>query len=58
VTNKIFTLASEIRYLCSKWQTLSIYERFEQTVVTVLTLVEAAGVCGFERAARFTGRLS
>jgi hypothetical protein len=33
VTNKIFTLASEIRYLCSKWQTLSIYERFEQTVV-------------------------
>jgi uncharacterized membrane protein (DUF373 family) len=41
VTNKIFTLASEIRDLRFKWQTLSIYERFEQTVVTVLTLVIA-----------------
>jgi hypothetical protein len=41
VTNNIFTLASEIRDLRSKWQTLSIYERFEQTVVTVLTLVIA-----------------
>ena len=41
MTNKIFTLASEIRDLRSKWQTLSIYERFEQTVVTVLTLVIA-----------------
>jgi uncharacterized membrane protein (DUF373 family) len=41
VANKILTLASEIKDLRSKWQTLSIYERFEQTVVTVLTLVIA-----------------
>lgn len=41
MANKILTLASEIKDLRSKWQTLSIYERFEQTVVTVLTLVIA-----------------
>jgi uncharacterized membrane protein (DUF373 family) len=39
--NKIFTLASELKELRSKWQTLSIYEKFEQTVVAVLTLVIA-----------------
>jgi uncharacterized membrane protein (DUF373 family) len=41
VTNKILTLASEIGELRSKWQTLSIYEKFEQSVVAVLTLVIA-----------------
>jgi uncharacterized membrane protein (DUF373 family) len=41
VTNKILNLASEMRDLRSKWQTLSIYEKFEQTVVAVLTLVIA-----------------
>jgi uncharacterized membrane protein (DUF373 family) len=41
VANNILTLASEFRDLRSKWQTLSIYERFEQTVVSVLTLVIA-----------------
>ena len=39
--NKIFTLASELKELRSKWQTLSIYEKFEQSVVSVLTLVIA-----------------
>ena len=39
--NKILTLASEMKDLRSKWQTLSLYERFEQTVVGVLTLVIA-----------------
>jgi uncharacterized membrane protein (DUF373 family) len=41
VTNKIFTLASELKELRSKWQTLSIYEKFEQLVVGVLTAVIA-----------------
>jgi uncharacterized membrane protein (DUF373 family) len=41
VANNMLTLASELRDLRSKWQTLSIYERFEQTVVSVLTLVIA-----------------
>jgi uncharacterized membrane protein (DUF373 family) len=41
VMNKMLTLASEFRTLRSKWQTLSIYERFEQTIVGVLTLVIA-----------------
>lgn len=41
MANNILTLASEFRDLRSKWQTLSIYERFEQTVVSVLTLVIA-----------------
>jgi uncharacterized membrane protein (DUF373 family) len=41
MANKILTLAIEFRDLRSKWQTLSIYERFEQSVVGVLTLVIA-----------------
>jgi len=41
VANKLLTLASEFRDLRSKWQTLSLYERFEQTVVAFLTLVIA-----------------
>jgi uncharacterized membrane protein (DUF373 family) len=41
VTNKILTLKSEFMDLHSKWKTLSLYERFEQTVVSVLTLVIA-----------------
>jgi uncharacterized membrane protein (DUF373 family) len=41
VTNKILTLVSEIEELRSKWQTLSIYERFQQAIVAVLTLVIA-----------------
>jgi uncharacterized membrane protein (DUF373 family) len=41
VPNKILTLASEFEDLRSKWQTLSLYERFEQTVVSLLTLVIA-----------------
>ena len=41
MANKILTLASEFKELRSKWQTLSLYERFEQTVVAILTLVIA-----------------
>jgi uncharacterized membrane protein (DUF373 family) len=41
VANKILTLASEFKDLRSKWQTLSLYERFEQTVVAALILVIA-----------------
>jgi uncharacterized membrane protein (DUF373 family) len=41
VTNKILSLASEMKELHFKWQTLSLYEKFEQTVVAVLTLVIA-----------------
>ena len=41
MANKILTLASEFKDLRSKWQTLSLYERFEQTVVAVLILVIA-----------------
>ena len=41
MTNKILTLVSEIEELRSKWQTLSIYERFQQAIVAVLTLVIA-----------------
>lgn len=41
MANRILTLATEFRDLRSKWQTLSIYERFEQSVVGVLTLVIA-----------------
>ena len=41
MTSKILTLASEFRELASKWQTLSIYEKFEQLVVAVLTTVIA-----------------
>ena len=42
MTSKILTLASEFKDLRSKWQTLSLYERFEQSVVGMLTLVIAA----------------
>ena len=42
MAEKIFTLAAEIVELRSKWRTLSIYEKFEQTVISVLTLVIAA----------------
>jgi len=42
VTNKMLTLGAEFRDLRSKWRTLSLYERFEQTVIAVLTLVIAA----------------
>jgi len=41
MTSKILTLASEFRELRSKWKTLSIYEKFEQLVVAVLTTVIA-----------------
>jgi uncharacterized membrane protein (DUF373 family) len=41
VTEKILTLTSEMSDLRSKWKTLSLYERFEQTVVSLLTLVIA-----------------
>src|ERR1700733_8016745 len=41
VTTSILTLATEFRLLQSKWQTLSLYERFEQMVVAALTLVIA-----------------
>ena len=41
MTNKILNLGSEMVELRAKWQTLSIYEKFEQTVVSVLTLVIA-----------------
>jgi hypothetical protein len=41
VTDKILTLTSEMSDLRSKWKTLSLYERFEQTVVSLLTLVIA-----------------
>ena len=41
MTNQMLPLVSDIEDLRSKWQTLSIYERFEHTIVTVLTLVIA-----------------
>jgi uncharacterized membrane protein (DUF373 family) len=41
VANKILTLASEFKDLRCKWHTLSLYEKFEQTVVGVLILVIA-----------------
>ena len=41
MTNKILNLGSEMAELRAKWQTLSLYEKFEQTVVSVLTLVIA-----------------
>src|SRR6202166_3613586 len=41
MTSKILTLASELKELGSKWRTLSIYEKFEQLVVGVLTTVIA-----------------
>jgi uncharacterized membrane protein (DUF373 family) len=39
--SSVFTLASELKELRSKWHTLSIYEKFEETVVGVVTLVIA-----------------
>ena len=41
MTNNLLTLASEFKELRSKWQTLSLYERFEQTIVAALILVIA-----------------
>lgn len=41
MTDKILTLTSEMSDLRSKWKTLSLYERFEQMVVSLLTLVIA-----------------
>jgi hypothetical protein len=41
MTNHILTLAAEFKGLRSKWQTLSLYERFEQTIVAALILVIA-----------------
>ena len=41
MTNNILTLAAECKELRSKWQTLSLYERFEQTIVAALILVIA-----------------
>lgn len=41
MTGKILTVAAEFKELRSKWQTLSLYERFEQTVVAALILVIA-----------------
>lgn len=41
MANKMLTLTSEIGELRSKWQTLSLYERFQQAVVAILTLVIA-----------------
>ena len=41
MTDKILTLTSEMSDLRSKWKTLSLYERFEQTVVSLLTVVIA-----------------
>src|ERR1700761_3871265 len=39
VTNNTQNVASEMGEFRAKWQTLSIYEKFEQTIVGVLTLV-------------------
>jgi uncharacterized membrane protein (DUF373 family) len=41
MTNNILTLAAEFKELRTKWQTLSLYERFEQTIVAALILVIA-----------------
>jgi uncharacterized membrane protein (DUF373 family) len=41
LANNIFNFATEIKEWLTKWQTLSIYEKFEQTIVTVLELVIA-----------------
>ena len=41
MTDNILTLAAEFKGLRSKWQTLSLYERFEQTIVAALILVIA-----------------
>ena len=39
--NQILTFAREVNDLRTKWRTLSVYERFEQSVVTILTFVIA-----------------
>jgi uncharacterized membrane protein (DUF373 family) len=44
VINKIFTIGREFHDLRSKWRTLSVYERFEQSIIGVLTLVTAVTV--------------
>ena len=41
MTKNILTLAAEFKELRSKWQTLSIYGSFEQTIVAALILVIA-----------------
>ena len=41
MTSNILTLAAEFKELRSKWQTLSLYERFEQTIFAALVLVIA-----------------
>jgi small-conductance mechanosensitive channel len=41
MASNILTVATEVNDLRSKWRTLSVYERFEQSVVTILTLVIA-----------------
>ena len=41
MTNEILPLAAEFKGLRFKWQTLSLYERFEQTIVAALILVIA-----------------
>ncbi len=41
MATKMLTLRTEFKDLRFKWQTLSIYEKFEQTVVAILTIVIA-----------------
>jgi small-conductance mechanosensitive channel len=41
MASNILTVATEVNDLRSKWRTLSVYGRFEQSVVTILTLVIA-----------------
>lgn len=41
MASNILTVAAELNELRSKWRTLSLYERFEQSVVATLTLVIA-----------------
>jgi len=42
MATKMLTLRTEFKDLRFKWQTLSIYEKFEQTVVAILTIVIAS----------------
>ena len=39
MATSILTPRTEFKDLRCKWQTLSIYEKFEQTVVAILTIV-------------------
>jgi uncharacterized membrane protein (DUF373 family) len=41
MASNILTFATEVNDLRAKWRTLSAYERFEQSVVTILALVIA-----------------